>query len=71
MGIHGVRNLFENNEPERPPEELDDSVLAVLPAPGEGYRYELNELDSGEVKVIVQKDEEKPERDQFGRKYTR
>jgi hypothetical protein len=71
MGIHGVRNLFENNEPGDPPEELDDSVLAVLPAPADGYRYELNERSNGDTEVIVQKDEEKPERDQFGRKYTR
>lgn len=72
MGIHGMRNLFENNEPE--PDEDKDFVKnlagtnphVMLPPLAEGFQYEIQKLPSGKSAVIVTGEaevvEEKPKR---------
>jgi hypothetical protein len=61
MGIHGVRNLFENNESERSVEEEEadfnftkDAPHTLLPPLAEGYSYEIQKLPSGRQAVVVQ-----------------
>jgi hypothetical protein len=57
MGIHGVRNLFEDNEPK--PNDVEDHQAAgdgphvLLPPLPEGSTYELTKLPSGRSAVIV------------------
>lgn len=58
MGIHGVSNLFENNEPEPSQEILDlgDKLFEVLPSLSRGERYELQKMSDGRTAVVILKD---------------
>lgn len=51
------RNVFENNTPEVTPDEAlkyGDKLVALLPLPEQGKRYELVELSCGRIGVIKQ-----------------
>lgn len=50
------RNVFENNQPEVPPEDFDsvkDGPHIMLPPLAPGHRYELKTLPSGRMAVVV------------------
>lgn len=56
MGIHGMRNLFESNEPEIPREDLDqysDNLHSILPEAPEGKGYDIVRLSDGRDAVVV------------------
>lgn len=51
------RNAFEDNTPEVTPEEAlkyGDKLVALLPLPEQGQKYEFVELSCGRIGVVKQ-----------------